>query len=101
MERGYIANSQIKSPKSQHGYRAPSGRLGHDSSWCFKNPGRPFLEVNLDRLHTICAIATQGEYDGTDYVAKYHLQFSQGGDNWESYQNPINGKKVGTFHVLI
>ena len=92
MERGYIENSQIEASQSQRGYRAYSGRLGHESSWCLENPG--FLVVNLDLLHTICAIATQGEYDGTHYVASYHLQFSQDGENWEGYINPINGEKV-------
>ena len=68
---------------------AKNGRLNYNkgSSWCAAtNDSQPYLQVDFEKLYIICAVSTQGNSQGDEWVRKYTLQSSRDGTNWTGYQ---------------
>lgn len=90
MGNGYIldrdiASSSVKSASTP----AKNARLNYNagSAWCAStHDSKAYLQINLDRLYIICAVATQGNPQGDQWVNKYALKSSTDGTTWTSYQ---------------
>ena len=68
---------------------AKNGRLNYNggSSWCAAtNDRQPYLQVDFEKLYIICAVSTQGNSQGDEWVRKYTLQSSRDGTTWTDYQ---------------
>ena len=75
---------------------AKNGRLNYNkgSSWCAAtNDSQPYLQVDFEKLYIICAVSTQGNSQGDEWVRKYTLQSSRDGTTWTDYQ------EAGTLKV--
>ena len=101
LESGVIENSYITASDFHEEFPASSARLNGKSSWCSDYPDNLqeplYLQVELNRLSTISAIATQGFYPPADSlslrmgrVSKYQLVYSVDGVDWEVYSNKNN-----------
>ena len=69
---------------------AKNGRLNYTagSSWCAAtNDNNPFLQIDLQKLHIICAVSTQGNSQADDWVKTYTLQSSRDGKTWTNYED--------------
>jgi len=67
---------------------AKNGRLDYTSgpSWCAKtSDSNPFLQIDLQTLHIICAVSTQGNSQADQWVKNYTLQLSINGSHWTDY----------------
>ena len=67
---------------------AKNGRLTYTagSSWCAStNDSNPYLQIDLQTLHIICAVSTQGNSQADDWVKTYTLQSSRDGKTWKNY----------------
>ena len=65
-----------------------NGRLNYTagSSWCASSSDNyPYLEINLQILHIICAISTQGNHQADQWVKTFSLQTSTDGRTWTNY----------------
>ena len=68
---------------------AKNGRLNYTagSSWCAStNDNNPYLQIDLQTLHIICAVSTQGHFQADDWVKTYTLQSSRDGKTWTNYE---------------
>ena len=87
------------SASSQYGdfYQAAYGRLngGRGDGWCAKERRRndDWLQVDLGKPVEVCALATQGDIDGDEWVKAFKLFYSSNGTNWETYKD-ANGNEV-------
>ena len=74
---------------------ARNGRLNYiaSSSWCASS-GDPtlYFQVDLQSVHIICAVATQGNSRADQWVKTYEVQYSTDGSNWLDYQENGNIK---------
>lgn len=76
---------------------AKSGRLGYTAgpSWCAEaSDPRPYLQIDLQTLHVICAVSTQGNSQEDEWVETYALQSSTDGSNWTDYYDEAGQVKV-------
>jgi len=67
---------------------ARNGRLNYTAgqSWCASSSNNnPYLEIDLQILHIICAVSTQGNHQANDWVKTFSLQWSKDGKNWRNY----------------
>ena len=68
------------------------GRLNETRGmgWCPKttHDRNDYLQVDLGRQHTLCAVATQGRASGgaAEWTTSYKLSGSTDGVNWSFYQ---------------
>ena len=110
-ENGKIKDSQISSPSAHREFPAFNGRLHGGSSWCANiQDDEIYLQVDLQNLTAISAIATEGFYPDPKVmsirrgrVSKYELTYSQDGLSWERYRTvtgntelPGNKARLGT-----
>ena len=68
---------------------AKNGRLNYasGSSWCAgTSDSNPYLQIDLQTLHIICAVSTQGNSQADQWVKTYKLQFSTNGSTWSDYK---------------
>ncbi|XP_078354936.1 uncharacterized protein LOC144639515, partial [Oculina patagonica] len=90
MGNGYILDRDITSSSVQNASTpAKNARLNYieGSSWCAAaNDRKPYLQINLDRLYIICAVSTQGNSQGNQWIKTYTLQSSTDGKTWKDYQ---------------
>ncbi|PFX15614.1 Tolloid-like protein 2 [Stylophora pistillata] len=114
MESGRIHDSFVTALDSHDDFPASSARLNGKSAWCSDYPDsllEPlYLQIDLKRITTISAIATQGFYPPVELmslrmgrVSKYQLKYSMDGVSWQLYRNrdnatilPGNKKRNGT-----
>ena len=79
------------------GYQAAYGRLNGDrgDGWCALEAARndDWLQIDLGKPAEVCALATQGDINGNDWVKAFKLSYSSDGTNWTTYQN-ANGTEV-------
>ena len=79
------------------GYQPAYGRLYGDrgDGWCAKEPARidDWLQVDLGTAFQVCAIATQGDRNGNDWVTDFTLSYSSDGNVWTPYKD-ANGEEV-------
>ena len=89
MKSGSIPDSKITASSIQSASTpAKNGRLNFalGSSWCAgTSDSNPYLQIDLQTLHIICAVSTQGNSQAEDWVKNYTLQSSIDGSNWTDY----------------
>ena len=91
MQNGIILDSGITSSSEQSGGTpAKNGRLNYTSrsSWCAgTSDSNPYLQIDLQKLHIICAVSTQGNSQVDNWVKTYTLQSSMdGSSSWTDYK---------------
>ncbi|PFX30133.1 Neuropilin-1 [Stylophora pistillata] len=96
---GIIQDGRITT-SSVHNATTPAknGRLNYTSgsSWCAgTSDTNPYLQIDLQTLHIICAVSTQGNSQADQWVKNYTLQLSTNGTTWTDY------KEGGKAKVLI
>ncbi|XP_068677363.1 uncharacterized protein [Montipora foliosa] len=89
LEKGFILDGQMTS-SSDHSSNTPAknGRLNYTAglSWCAStNDSFPYLEIDLQSLHIICAVSTQGNSKADQWIKTYNLQSSTDGTTWTNY----------------
>ena len=90
MENGKIPDSEITASTVQSTSSTPAknGRLNYTSgsSWCAATSDTtPYLQIDLQTLHIICAVSTQGNSQADQWVTTYTLQVSTDGSTFTSY----------------
>ena len=91
MENGTILDSKItaSSEQSASNTTAKNGRLNYTSgsSWCAAtSDSNPYLQIDLQTLHIICAVSTQGNSQADQWVKTYTLKLSKDGSSWTDYK---------------
>ena len=90
MADGQITDSKITASSVQSGGKpAKNGRLNYTSgsSWCAgTSDTNPYLQIDLQTLHIICAVSTQGNSQADQWVKTYKLQLSTDGTTWTDYK---------------
>jgi len=90
METGSIPDNNITASSIQSASTpASSSRLNFasGSSWCAATDDRnPYLQIDLQTLHIICAVSTQGNFQAEQWVKTYKLQLSRDGSTWTNYK---------------
>ena len=77
MEDGRILDTGINASSSR--IPAKNCRLNYTlgSSWCAgTSDTNPYLQIDLQTLHIICAVSTQGKSQADKWVKTYTLQLS-------------------------
>ena len=91
MENGVIPDSKITaSSELNAGTPAKNGRLNYAAgpSWCAQtNDNNPYLQIDLQSLHVICAVSTQGNSEADEWVETYLIQTSTDGIHWTDYDD--------------
>ena len=98
MERGKIPDSRVTASSSSAS--AKNGRLNYalGASWCAdKSDSNPYLQIDLQTLHIICAVSTQGNCQADQWVKTYTLQLSTDGTTWTDYKQL--GEQVKVCHM--
>ena len=90
----YILDHQLNASSELNANTpAKNGRLNFvaGSSWCASTSDTsPYLQVDLQIPYVICAVSTQGNSQGSQWVKSYTLQSSTNGTTWTDYKE--NGK---------
>lgn len=96
-----ITASSVQSARTP----AKNGRVNHTagSSWCAgASDPSPYLQIDLQTLHIICAVSTQGNSQADEWVETYTLQSSTDGSNWTDYHETGQVKvKCKTVYIWI
>ena len=111
MENGTILDSGITSSSElSSSTPAKNGRLNNTllSSWCAAtSDSNPYLEIDLQTLHIICAVSTQGNSQADQWVTTYTLKLSKDGPSpsWTDYKEGgkvkvCSNHSVGNFYLL-
>ena len=82
MEGRNIPDSRITASSSRT--PAENGRLNYvlGAPWCAEtNDTSPYLQIDLQTIHIICAVSTQGNSQADQWVKNYTLQISTNGTN--------------------
>ena len=85
---------------------AKNGRLNYTAgpSWCASSSDNyPYLEIDLQIVHIICAISTQGNHQADQWVKTFSMQSSTDGRTWMNYtddQVNVNAKVPVNSHRL-
>ncbi len=99
MKSGSIPASKITASSELNANTpANNSRLNFTSgsSWCAgTSDNDPYLEVDLQTLHIICAVSTQGNSQADQWVTNYTLQSSTDGSTWIDYTE-IGQVQVGS-----
>ena len=84
-----IPDSWLTSSSTLNGNTpAKNGRLNYTAgqSWCASSSDNyPYLEIDLQTLHIICAVSTQGNHQADQWVKTFSLQSSTDGRTWTNY----------------
>ena len=90
MESGKIPDNNITASSELNADTlAKNGRLNYEAgpSWCAStSDSNPYLQIDLRTLHIICAVSTQGNSQGDQWVQTYILQSSTDGTTWTDYK---------------
>ena len=91
MGSGTIPDSDITASSVQSTANTPAknGRLNYTSgsSWCAgTGDTNPYLQIDLQTIHIICAVSTQGNSKADQWVKDYKLQLSPNGTGWRDYK---------------
>ncbi|KAL9950408.1 hypothetical protein ACROYT_G042896 [Oculina patagonica] len=85
-EYGILGEYRITASSSWYENVPWKARLAGEEAWCPQtNTSVEYLEVTLESLHSICAVATQGLHATGAYTKTYRLQLSIDGSEWEWY----------------
>ena len=73
------------------GYQPAYGRLSGDrgDGWCAKEADRndDWLQVDLREMIKVCAIASQGDRNGNEWVTAFKLSYSSDAQTWTPYRD--------------
>ena len=98
MGSGTIPDSNINASSVQSASTpAKNGRLNYTSgsSWCAgTSDTNPYLQIDLQTLHIICAVSTQGNSQADQWVKAYTLQLATDGTTWTNYMELDGQVKV-------
>ena len=86
-----ITASSVQSARTP----AKNGRVNYtaESSWCAgASDPSPYLQIDLQTLHIICAVSTQGNSQEDHWVETYTLQSSTDGLVWTDYNDACQVK---------
>ena len=89
MENGLIPIERITASSAFSGTPASFGRLNDvRGTWCalWENRYDGYLQIDLQSLHVICAVSTQGAGIFREWVKKYTLQSSTDNKTWTDYK---------------
>ena len=66
-----------------------------DGGWCPRRPTdrTDYLQVDMGLVHSVCAVATQGELENDEWTTNYTLQLSTNSITWNTYKE-TNIEKV-------
>ncbi len=84
---------------SQYGvdYQPAYGRLNGNrgDGWCAKEANRndDWLQVDFGIVTEVCAVASQGDRNGNEWVTDFKLSYSSDGKVWTPYKD-ANGVEV-------
>ena len=100
MENGLIPDERITASGAIPGYPASFGRLNDvRGSWCaLWDNANKYLQIDLQSLHVICAVSTQGNPVGYWWVEKYTLESSIDNKTWADYKE--NGLVKVSYKVV-
>ena len=101
MENGLIPNERITASSARQATPASFGRLNDvRGSWCDYYSDNEYLQIDLQSLHVICAVSTQGDGDNYDpyFVKNYTLQSSIDNKRWTDYKE--NGLVKVSYKVV-
>lgn len=80
------------------------GRLNgaRGDEWCAEQASgnNDWLQVDFNRTVEVCAVATQGDYDGNEWVTDFKLSFSSDGGNWTTYRDANDTEMVRCITLL-
>ena len=104
MESGSIPDSNITASSTLNSGTTPAknGRLNYTAgpSWCAAvGDSNPYLQIDLQTLHFICAVSTQGNSQADEWVETYTLQTSTDGTCWTNYTD--NGGQVKVIYLIL
>ena len=112
MENGTISDSKITASSEYLNANTPAknGRLNYTlgSSWCAKaSDSNPYLQIDLQTLHIICAVSTQGNSQADQWVKTYTIELSKDGPSpsWTNYKEDgqvkvCSNHSVGNFYLF-
>ena len=90
LAEGYVLDSQLTASSELNANTpAKNGRLNYTagSSWCASmGDSGPYLQIDLQTIYIICAVSTQGNSQGDQWVETYTLQSSTDGTSWTDYK---------------
>ena len=70
-------------------------------SWCAStSDSNPYLQIDLQTLHIICAVSTQGNSQADQWVQTYTLQSSTDGTIWTDYKEEGRVKVNGSQYPM-
>ena len=99
MENGLIPDERITASGAIPGYPASFGRLNDvRGSWCAYYWDNGYLQIDLQSLHVICAVSTQGNSQYSWWVKKYTLESSIDNKTWTDYKE--NGLVKVSYKVV-
>ena len=102
MENGLIPDERITASSAYTNTLASFGRLNDvRGSWCaHRDNANKYLQIDLQSLHVICAVSTQGYGDNNNpyFVKKYTLQSSIDSKTWTDYKE--NGRVKVRYKVV-
>ncbi len=105
MEGGSIPDSNITASSELNANTpAKNGRLNFasGSSWCAATSDtNSYLQIDLQTLHIICAVSTQGNSQADKWVTNYTLQSSTDGSTWKYYTEIGQVKVHITCHIYV
>ena len=101
MENSLIPNERITASSALPETPASFGRLNDvRGAWCalWENRYNGYLQIDLQSLHVICAVSTQGDGFFYNWVKKYTLQLSKDNKRWTDYKE--NGLVKVSYKVV-
>ena len=100
MENGFIPDERITASRVKSYEPASFGRLNDvRGSWCtFTYNTNEYLQIDLQTLHVICAVSTQGDPRYSFWVKNYTLQSSTDNKTWTDYKE--NGLVKVSYKVV-
>jgi len=79
------------------------GRLNGTVAWCSEGDTaeEEYLQIHVPEAESICAIAIQGNgySEGNEYVAEYHVKYSEDGSLWKEIKDESGKIKVFSFSL--
>ena len=99
MENGLIPDERITASSAYSYAPASFGRLNDvRGSWCGYYWDNEYLQIDLQSLHVICAVSTQGNPVYSWWVKKYTLESSIDNKTWADYKE--NGLVKVSYKVV-
>ena len=90
LKDGYIQDIQLNASSELNANTpAKNGRLDYTVglSWCASTgDSNPHLQIDLQTIHIICAVSTQGNSKEDQWVESYTLESSRNGTSWTGYK---------------